>query len=100
MTLAIYWNQNIVNGMELVHKLPVHVRTHKKSSDCNQRIRDMHQRTVDVRDRLSRFNHITYKSIQLTSVLDNAPIKQEQYGTVSKTTQAIAASLELESTPN
>ena len=76
------------------------VQTHKEMFDWNQRIRDMHQRTVDVRDRLSRFNHITYKSIQLTSVLDNAPIKQEQYGTVSKTTQAIAASLELESTPN
>ena len=27
---AIYWNQNIVDGIKLMPKLPVHFRTHKK----------------------------------------------------------------------
>ena len=39
---AIYWNRNIVDGIKLMPKLPVNVRTYKKNFGRNQCIRDTH----------------------------------------------------------
>ena len=61
---AVYWNRNSVDRENITHKLPVHARTHTETFDQNQQIRAMHQTTVDIRNRLSRINVITYQSVQ------------------------------------
>ena len=59
-------------------KLPVHVQTHKEMFDLNQRIKVMHQKTTDVRNRLSGINDITYQSVQQpTNAVDAAPGQQQ-----------------------
>jgi hypothetical protein len=96
---AIYWSQNIVDGIKRMPKSSVHVQTHTETFDRNQRIRDKYRRTADVHNRLGRVNRITHQYTQLTSGLDSPSMQQEQSGTVAETTAAISACLELEFTP-
>ena len=64
--VAIHWNRIIVNGKNLMPKLPVHIRTHREIFDRNQRIRGMEDKTKCVRKQLSRINDITYHSARHT----------------------------------
>ena len=59
-------------------KLPVHAQTHKETFEQKQQIRAMHQKTVDIRNRLSRINDITYQSVQQPSSEVDAALAQQQ----------------------
>ena len=84
-------------------KLPVHVRTHKKMFDRNQRIKTMNRKIADARSRLGRINQITYQSMQSTGNIvsggsDDALVQQLQRVTVSEAAGTAATSPELQST--
>jgi len=61
---AIHWNRTIVDGVKLMPKLPVHIRTHRDRYRRSRRIRAMHQKTKNACKKLSTINEITYNSAQ------------------------------------
>ena len=74
-------------------KLPVHVRTHKETFDRNQRIKAMHRKTTDARNRV---NQITYQSMQSTGAL---VLESSDDTAVTETAAVVAALYELRSPP-
>ena len=56
---TVDWCRNFVNGINIMPKLPCHIRDHLESWERNQRIKELHMRTIDGRTKLEQLNKMT-----------------------------------------